>query len=140
MKVIFIDPLGTLETAHNQDILKNKRLFKRLKKIVNATGAKIVLTSCYNHSIKQYKHHAVKEAFNKYNLEIYDYTSVTGIEKAVDIQEWLNKNFDVTNIVIIDNNFHHNFSNDSCSIYPIFNLFFEQYHRIRHSESENFYL
>lgn len=111
MKVIFIDVGGVLNSVHycrscnnNQDAFVNPKLVRNLKKIINKTGAKVVLTETYKGVINKSKGYYLKKVFKEYDIEIYDYTLRTGMEKCIDIQEWLNHNRNVTNIVILDDN------------------------------------
>ena len=117
MKVIFLDVDGVLNSEHifkkehqrykrthqvrvDKDL--DKRFVKNLRWLVKKTGAKIVLSSSWRGAVKANKNHHLNKMFNKYGLEIYDYTPTINIERGIEIQEWLNHHMDVTNIVILD--------------------------------------
>lgn len=115
MKVIFLDVDGVLNSRqwyinnHNRhpercgaDTAINPRFVRNLKKIVNKTKAKVVLSATCRQEVKKSKHHYLRRIFKQYGIEIYDYTPYTGMERGIDIQEWLNRHLDVTNIVILD--------------------------------------
>ena len=112
MKVIFLDIDGVLNSHHwfkkyydknNPDeTYINFSCIQNLAKIVKATDAKIVLSASCRREVKSNKNHFLRKIFERYDLEIYDFTPHTGLERGVDIQEWLNHHLDVTNIVIID--------------------------------------
>lgn len=115
MKVIFLDVDGVLNSEHwyiknhkkhpercRTNTAIDPRYVCNLKKIVKYTGAKIVLSATCRFSVKGNKSHYLVKILKKYGLEIYDYTPNTGMERGIDIQEWLNHHRDVTNIVILD--------------------------------------
>lgn len=115
MKVIFLDVDGVLNSTHwyirnhkrhpercRVDTAINPRFVRNLKKIVDKTGAKIVLSATCRGAVRKNKMHYLRKIFKEYGLEIYDYTPHTGMERGIDIQEWLNHHLNVTNIVIID--------------------------------------
>ena len=117
MKVIFLDVDGVLNSEHcfkkehkryertheirvDKDL--DKRFIKNLKWLVNKTGAKIVLSSSWRGLVKKDKNHYLHKYLEEQGLKIYDYTPNVGLERGIDIQEWLNHHLDVTNIVILD--------------------------------------
>jgi hypothetical protein len=115
MKVIFLDVDGVLNSAHwyirnhkkhkercRTDTAIDPRFVKNLKKIVEKTGAKIVLSATCRGVVKRNQTHYLRRILRENGLEIYDYTPHIGMERGVDIQEWLNHHLDVTNIVILD--------------------------------------
>lgn len=115
MKVIFLDVDGVLNSEHWYKVNHKKhpercrietaidpRYVRNLKKIINRTEAKIVLSATCRGSVKQKKNHYLRTILKQYGLEIYDYTPHTGMERGIDIQEWLNHHREVTNIVILD--------------------------------------
>ena len=115
MKVIFLDFDGVITIPPKWHIQANK--IKYIKKIVDATGAKIVVSSSW-------RRENVKETINDmigktkrcprnkmlYWLidNIYDVTSwfsdkkYNGTGRGGEIQTWLNNHLDVDNYVIID--------------------------------------
>ena len=117
MKVIFLDVDGVLNSEHcfkkehkryerthevRVDKGLDKRFIKNLKWLVNKTGAKIVLSSSWRGLVKKDKNHYLHKYLEEQGLKIYDYTPNVGLERGIDIQEWLNHHLDVTNIVILD--------------------------------------
>lgn len=116
MKVIFLDVDGVLNSEywyvknhkkHPERCCADKaidpRYVRNLKKIVKKTGAKIVLSATCRGAVRKDKNHYLHQILSKYGLEIYDYTSRIGTgERGYDIQDWLDKHRNVTNIVILD--------------------------------------
>jgi hypothetical protein len=108
MKVIFLDIDGVLNSEHcfKKDSKRYRihpKYMRNLRRIVKKTGAKIVLTSVMRGSIRKNSFHYVHQIFNDYGLSIYDYTSKgESAIRGYEIQDWLDKHRDVTNIVIID--------------------------------------
>jgi hypothetical protein len=115
MKVIFLDVDGVLNSEHwykknhkkhpercRVETAIDPRYVRNLSKIVKKTGAKVVLSATCRMSVKANKSHYLRQILNKYGIEIYDYTPHTGMDRGIDIQEWLNHHLDVTNIVILD--------------------------------------
>ncbi len=115
MKVIFLDVDGVLNSEHwyvsnhkrhpercRSENAINPRFVRNLAKIVRKTGAKIVLSATCRGSVAVNVKHYLRKILKNYGLEIYDYTPRTGMERGIDIQEWLNHNQNVTHIVILD--------------------------------------
>lgn len=112
MKVIFLDVDGVLNSHHWFEKYYDKKnpektyinfsCIQNLVKIVKQTDAKIVLSASCRSEVKSNKNHFLRKIFKEYDLEIYDFTPDTGLERGIDIQEWLNHHLDVTNIAIID--------------------------------------
>jgi hypothetical protein len=115
MKVIFLDVDGVLNSEHwykknhkrhpercRVETAIDPRYVRNLRKIIKRTGAKVVLSATCRGSVKANKTHYLRQIFQKYGIEIYDYTPRIGMERGIDIQEWLNHHLDVTNIVILD--------------------------------------
>lgn len=115
MKIIFLDVDGVLNSGHwyqknhkrhpekcRAETAIDPRFVCNLKKIVDKTKAKIVLSATCRDAVKQRKNHYLRTILKQYGLEIYDYTPNTGMDRGIDIQEWLNHHRDVTNIVILD--------------------------------------
>lgn len=110
MKVIFLDVDGVLYS--NEYIVEKTRALGRrlhlderldekcilvLKKIVELTGAKIVVTSSWKISDLDILSNKLKE----YGLVIYDVTRNYGDARGREIREWLSEN-NVSKFVIID--------------------------------------
>lgn len=116
MKVIFLDIDGVLNSEHwyvknhekhpercRSDRCIDPRFVRNLSKIVKKTGAKIVLTATIRGVVKKRADHYLHEIFKRYGLSIYDYTSkCNSVMRGYEIQDWLDRHRDVTNIVIID--------------------------------------
>lgn len=113
MKIIFLDIDGVLNTPK---LLKkfgfdfiDDILVALVARIVNETGAKIVLSSTWR--IEEKNKQLVQEALAQRNLEIHDSTPVITrsggwesagwVERREEIQAWLNNN-EVTKFAIID--------------------------------------
>lgn len=116
-KVIFLDVDGVLNSEHwyiknhkrhpekcRPGIAINPRFVKNLRRIVQATGAQIVLSATCRGTVKRNKTHYLHTVLKEYGLEISGYTPHTGMERGIDIQEWLNSNPYVDHIVILDDN------------------------------------
>ena len=113
MKVIFLDidgVLNTIDTFKMRKEIYNKygviipRIdlyrIEFLKRIIDATQAKIVISSTWKKYEKDMKE--LIKALNLYDLDIYDVTciDISG-KKGIEINDWLNKN-EVDSFVIID--------------------------------------
>ena len=116
MKVIFTDIDGCLNTFKTKEMfqgyigLDDKRL-DYLKEIVDATDAKLILSSTwrlgYNKDGHPLKDHGeyVKRKFAEHGMEIYDVTpdlGHNGIYRGQEIKQWLSEHEDVENFIIID--------------------------------------
>lgn len=115
-KIIFADVDGVLNHEDTPDrcgmyigIADEK--VKLLKKIVDATDAKIVLSSTWrlgiNNQGHRLEHHAeyLKEKLAKYGLEIYDKTELltrNGGCRGKEIHEWLTRHPEVDQWVVLD--------------------------------------
>ena len=115
MKVIFLDVDGVLNSEHwykknhekhpercRVETAIDPRYVRNLRKIVKRTGAVIVLSATCRGVVRKNKTHYLRQILNRYGLEIYDYTLRLGRERGYEIQDWLDKHKDVTNIVILD--------------------------------------
>lgn len=115
MKVIFLDIDGvvncwdTKERAPSKCIGVEQRLIAHVKEIVDATGAKLVLSSTWrkdwafdlNNGIDW---HYLRDEFAKQDLYFMDYTpSRRDSHRGEEIKEWLESTeYDVKSYVIID--------------------------------------
>ena len=98
--------------------IDTKRI-RRLKRIVRATGAKIVLSSdwrhYYNVNSKEQKGDASKYLYNKMrraHLTIYDKTpNIKWERRGLEIKFWLNQHPEVDNYIILDDR-HFDFSKE----------------------------
>ena len=117
MKVIFLDIDGVLNSSvydrqrsENDGNIDRTRLWL-LKKLVDKTGAKIVLSSSWrNHWEKNYDEcddvgKKIIMDFASAGLEIYDKTPKVGyLERSEEIRMWLKENPEVKSFVIFDDN------------------------------------
>ncbi len=110
MKVIFLDVDGVLysneyivEKTHaiGRKLHLDERLddncIQILKRIVDITGAKIVVTSSWKISDLD----ILSSRLKQHGLDIYDITKNYGDERGREIREWLSKR-EVSKFVIID--------------------------------------
>lgn len=103
MKVIFLDIDGVLNdaftTADLLDDTPKKEHLDCLKAIVDATGAKIVLSSTWRLFARA--RNDVKNALKTVDLEFIDKTKELR-DRASEIQEWLSRHPEVEKFVILD--------------------------------------
>ena len=121
MKVIFLDVDGVLNSEHSHSIDKNDNWMenevsemhiKWLKKIVDETGAKIVLSSSWRHYhplatgnpvITDPMFKVLDRKLGAVGLEIMSITpDFYGKMRGLEIDAWLNGNANVDKYVIID--------------------------------------
>lgn len=115
MKVIFLDIDGvvncwnTKERAPSKVIGVEQRLIAYIKEIVDATGAKIVLSSTWRKDwafdlMNGKDWYYLRDEFAKQGLYFLDYTpSRRDSHRGEEIKEWLvSTGYDVTSYVIID--------------------------------------
>lgn len=121
MKVIFLDVDGVLNSEHSHSIDNNENWMENevsdihiqwLKKIVDETGAKIVLSSSWRHyhpkatgsnTITDPLFKVLDRKLREAGLEIIDITpDLRGKMRGLEVQEWLNAHLDVTKYVILD--------------------------------------
>ena len=104
MKVLFLDIDGVLRTTGDMDILETA-LILNLKRIVEETGVKIVLSSDWRKKNLYFK--MAEQQLGFFGLEIFDVTPILlpGLLSAKcrwqEIKEWL-KNKEVERFVIVD--------------------------------------
>lgn len=115
MKIIFVDVDGVLNEATTPARTKCGYIFVdqdkllRLKRIVDATDAKIVLSSTWRYDRNDPKYNGdfleLQDAFRNVGLEFFDYTPVDsiGIRRGMEIQAWLGAHRgEVERFVILD--------------------------------------
>lgn len=115
MKVIFLDIDGvvncydTKERAPSKVIGVEQRLIAHIKEIVDATGAKLVLSSTWRKDwafdlMDGKDWHYLRDEFAKQDLYFMDYTpSRRDSHRGEEIKEWLTSTeYDVESYVIID--------------------------------------
>lgn len=114
MKVIFLDVDGVLNEDTTPTRTRSRVIFidqeklLRLKRIADATGAKIVLSSTWRYDRDDARYNGdfleLQEAFRKAGLEFYSYTpeEVTGRKRGVEIKAWLGLHPEVNRYIILD--------------------------------------
>ena len=109
MKVIFLDIDGVLNSDEYIDKVKRLNLqgiekeidiekVKILKKIIDETGAKVVLSSSWRYT-KNAKY--LKELLSEYGIYV-DSTPFMQNERGLEIKQWLSYNPDVEDFIILD--------------------------------------
>ncbi len=115
MKVIFLDIDGVLKDDYYNAEFQDE-CFKRLKMIVDATGAIIILTSSWRINYWKFVENDYQtdnkkildlyNHFEKYGLKVSgrtDYTERSGpVSRPYEIRKWLADKEDVENFCIID--------------------------------------
>lgn len=111
MKVIFLDVDGVLNSGETLDLFDEFRV-EFLKRIVDATGAKIVLSSSWKSGfIKDENGVSPCNGYSfllfnllmKYGLSLYDVTpNDKNRIRQNEIKQWLSEHEDVENFVIFD--------------------------------------
>lgn len=101
MKIIFTDVDGVLNEDTTPSRTKTRMIFVdeekllRLKRIVDETGAKIVLSSTWRYDRNDPKYNGdfleLREAFHNVGLDFFDFTPVDaiGIRRGMEIKAWL---------------------------------------------------
>ena len=109
MKVIFLDVDGVLNSDEYFDKIRNLDIqgierevdiekIKLLKKAIDKTGAKVVLSSSWRYTkYAQY----LKELLSNYDIYV-DSTPFIEKETGLEIKKWLSDNQDVEDFVILD--------------------------------------
>lgn len=114
MKVIFTDIDGVLNEDTTPTRTKSRVIFidqeklLRLKRIVEATGAKIVLSSTWRYDRDDTRYNGdfleLQEAFHNVGLTFYSFTPVDaiGIRRGMEIKAWLGMHPEVDRYIILD--------------------------------------
>jgi len=106
VKIIFLDVDGVLNSARDgySINLENDYHFEMLKRIVDATGANIVLSSSWRigFSVLSLPEKNLMERLEKYGMEIMDFTPCMTGTRGDEIREWLSINGPVESFVILD--------------------------------------
>ncbi|MCI5597383.1 MAG: HAD domain-containing protein [Lachnospiraceae bacterium] len=108
-KVIFLDIDGVLNHDNAKEDMDSPCLLE-LQKIVEATGAKLVLTSSWKYYFFQEENNPSKVYIEKrlsdFHMELYDIAPDLGNGKrAEEIALWLDQHKDFTSYVILDDCF-----------------------------------
>ena len=109
MKIIFLDIDGVLNSDEYFDKIKNLNIngiendidvnkIVLLKKSLDETGAKIVLTSSWRYTRKAQE---LKQLLLSYGI-IVDCTPFIDNERGIEIKKWLQEHNDVQDFVILD--------------------------------------
>lgn len=114
MKVIFLDIDGVLNEDITPSRTKSRVIFideeklLRLKRIVDATGAEIVLSSTWRYDRDDARYNGdfleLQTAFHEVGLDFYSYTPVDaiGIRRGMEIKAWLGLHPEVKRYIILD--------------------------------------
>jgi hypothetical protein len=123
LKYLFLDVDGVLNCAYTSDrcgkyIGIDDRKVELLRKIIDATDAKIVLSSTwrlgytrYGESLEGHRQY-LNEKLAKQGLSIYSQTddlSIHGKNRGQEIDDWLSKH-DVDEWVVLDDEYFYDFS------------------------------
>lgn len=109
MKVIFLDFNGVLDNSENYNIVDEENL-SILKEVIDATGAKLVISSSIKNTYFYSGHHNrvmeyLIDVLTKNNIEIYGLTP--WLEKReMEIQDYLKNNPDISEYCIIDDDYY----------------------------------
>lgn len=119
-KVLFLDVDGVLnEDKYGSEVYLEEIRVKRLKQIIEATNADIVMSSSWRHYFKLFnespekigdktefkKMQDLKKLLDKYKLTVCDYTKYleTGpIARPLEIREWILDKANLKRFVILD--------------------------------------
>ncbi len=119
MKVIFLDFDGVVNDIHKREVYVNPNFVLELKKVIEKTGAKIVVTSnkrdgalvsgsfpledsfCYKYYV---------QPLEQMGIEIYDYTPfITGAKeeetRELEIEAYLKKHPEIKEFVIVEDDY-----------------------------------
>lgn len=113
MKVLFLDVDGVLNNddwawemfnKYKIEVYRNNILYQphlvQLRRIINKTGAKIVVSSSWRKIPSAYED--LKHWLKMYGMEVYSETPYVGGIRGDDIEAWLEKHKDVEEYAILD--------------------------------------
>ena len=91
MKYLFLDIDGVMNSAADRFSVKliNDKPFKLLKKIIDDTGAKIILSSSWRRGYEHGTCDLLKQRLAEYGLSIEDTTPINNNRRGEQIREWL---------------------------------------------------
>ena len=106
LKIIFLDIDGVMNHEKSTEDMDSSCLYQ-LKRIVDATNAKIVLSSSWRLYFLRGDQNPVKQYFEKrlnlFGMEVYDITPNIGSSmRALEINKWLKENNSAAQYVILD--------------------------------------
>ena len=97
MKVIFLDVDGVLNSDEYFDKVRNLKIkgienqidvekIKLLKKAVDETGAKVVLSSSWRFTLNE---QPLRDLLSRYGIGVYSRTPYIDWERGLEIKKWL---------------------------------------------------
>lgn len=112
-KIIFLDIDGVLNSnkttrrTMNGYIFVGNRQLKNLKRIVNATQAKIVLSSDWRYDRDDPKYNSdyleLETELMRYGIQFYGFTpELSSAHRGAEIVQWLTEHPEVSSFVILD--------------------------------------
>lgn len=121
MKVIFLDVDGVLNNDFTTTRTKSGAefvddyLIERLKKIIDATGATIIMSSSWRYGLTCERHHddfvELIEKLESHGVYVEDYTpTMNTAHKSVEIKQYLLDNPEIDRFVVLDD--------DEIELYP----------------------
>ena len=91
----------------------SERFIKRLKQIVDATGAKVVLSSDWRLDDGADYMYLLRKLWYKGGIWLYSTTpNIRWSMRGTEIREWLSKHEDVENYVVLDDTYFSDFAGD----------------------------
>lgn len=113
IKVIFLDVDGVLNSGQtvrrttNGYLFVGRRQMRNLRRIVEETGAKVVLSSDWRYNRDDPKMNGdyleLRRELLKYGIQIYDFTpELPSAHRGAEIDEWLKNHNGVSDFVILD--------------------------------------
>ena len=120
MKVIFLDVDGVLNSDEYFDKVRNLKIkgienqidvekIKLLKKAVDETGAKVVLSSSWRFTLNE---QPLRDLLSRYGIGVYSRTPYIDWERGLEIKKWLSDNKDVEDFVIVDDEIFDSFDEE----------------------------
>jgi hypothetical protein len=107
MKILFLDIDGVLNHRYTRYENDNTvfpidmSLVLRLKKIIEATDAKIVLSSTWRLSV--HSRMAVEQAIGTHGMSLHSWTrDLYDFDRSIEILDWMHRNPGVTKFAILD--------------------------------------
>ena len=113
LKIIFLDVDGVLNSNLTQRrttdgfIFVSGRHIKNLKRIIDATGAKVVLSSSWRMGRDDPSRNGdfleLRDELQRYGISFYGFTSeLRSCDRGAEISQWLEEHPDVTDYAVID--------------------------------------